>query len=604
MVSRIHAQILGRGIAIALAGGILLTQGCRARSGADTEPGSDRPPLFEEVEDSLGLDFVHDPGTPGTWFYPEIMVGGAAFVDYDCDADLDIYLVNCGQPEMSGVRRDPARAQNRLFRQESDGHFRDVTEASGLGDTGYGVGVAIGDLNNDGFPDVYVTNYGKDSLYLNEGNGHFRDITDESGVVEQRWSTGACFVDYDRDGWLDLYVANYLDYFPSRACFGASGRRDYCGPASFDKSVDRLFRNLTGERQGSGSGPSTPTSVRFADVSVAAGIATRECSGLGVVAVDFNDDGWQDIFVANDMMGNNLWINQQDGTFRDEALPRGVAYDVLGRPAANMGIGWSDLNDDQIPDIYVTHMAGEMNVLYLSDGPIGYREVGVQVGLAASMHPLTTFGTAFFDINHDGADDVVAVNGAMKLPDTAVHIPAYSERAAYWKIFSEPNAIFLNTGDGKFQQVVSRKETFSMRVEVSRGLCTGDIDNDGDLDMLLLNTAARARLYRNVADKTGSWLRLRAVEPALGGRDAYGARVTVRSGGKRWTRWISPSGSYLSSHDPIAHFGLGSLATVDRIEVRWPDGSDETFPGGPVNQLRVLAHGSAPESVTATARHP
>jgi hypothetical protein len=220
------------------------------------------------------------------------------------------------------------------------------------------------------------------------------------------------------------------------------------------------------------------------------------------------------------------------------------------------------------------------------------------------MHPLTSFGTAFFDINHDGADDVVAVNGAMKLPDTAVHIPAFSDRAAYWKIFAEPNMIFLNAGNGKFTQHVSRKEMFSARVEVSRGLCTGDIDNDGDLDMLLLNTAAKARLYRNVAKKTGSWLRLRAIEPAFGGRDAYGARVTVRSGGKRWTRWISPSSSYLSSHDPIAHVGLGSLAAVDCIEVRWPDGSDEIFPGGPVNQLRVLAHGSATASVTAAARHP
>ncbi|MHB8863893.1 MAG: CRTAC1 family protein [Pirellulaceae bacterium] len=584
--------------------GLLLVQGCQPRSGASPDPAAALPPLFEEVEDSLKLDFVHDPGRPGTWFYPEIMVGGAAFFDYDGDGDLDIYLVNCGTYEIRRAPENALRARNRLFRQESNGHFIDVTDASGLGDEGYGSGVAIGDINNDGHPDVYVTNYGADTLYLNDGHGHFRDITGEAGIIHERWSTGACFVDYDRDGWLDLYVANYLDYFPSRACFGSSGRRDYCGPASFDKSVDRLFRNLTGELQGGSARPSSPTSVRFADVSVEAGIAKRECSGLGVLALDFNDDGWQDIFVANDMMANNLWINQQDGTFRDEALTRGVAYDALGRPAANMGVAWSDLNGDQIPDIYVTHMAGEMNVLYLSDGPVGYREAGVPAGLAASMHPLTSFGAAFFDINHDGADDAVVVNGMMKLPDTAVNIPDFSDKEAYWRIFAEPNMIFLNTAQGRFTSHRSRREMFSQRVDVSRGLCIGDLDNDGDLDMLLLNTAAKARLYRNVAPKAGNWLRLRAIEPALGGRDAYGARLTVRGDGQRWTRWISPGGSYLSSHDPIAHFGLGALAAVDRIEVRWPDGSEEVFPGGAVNQTRVLAHGTATTSVAVAAHDP
>ncbi len=559
-----------------------------------------QPVLFEEVQTELGLDFVHDPGTPGTWFYPEIMVMGAALFDYDLDGDLDIYLINCGDPEMAGVRRDPARARNQLFRQESNGHFTNVTEQSGLGDEGYGFGVAVGDVNNDGYPDVYVTNYGKDALYLNEGNGHFRNITDEAGVIHERWSGGACFVDYDRDGWLDLYVANYVDYFPSRRCYGSSGRTDYCGPASFDKSVDRLFRNVTGER----SGGSSTMEVRFEDVTVSAGIAKRQASGLGVVALDFNDDGWQDIFVANDMMACTLWINQQDGTFRDEALSRGAAYDSLGRPAANMGVNCADLNDDQIPDIYVTHMAGEMNVLYMSDGPVGYREEAVQRGLATSMHPLTTFGAAFLDIDHDGYEDAVTVHGTMKLPDTAVNIPPFEDKEAYWKIFAEPNLIFLNDGTNMFVEHKSRDEVFLQRIEVSRALCIGDIDNDGDLDMLLASTAAPARLYRNVAKKAGNWLRVRAVEPALGGRDSYGARVTVYGGGKRWTRWINPGWGYLSYNDPVAHFGLGPLETVDRIEVRWADGSEQTFPGGAVNQLRTLSHDPAAAPATAAIEHP
>jgi hypothetical protein len=516
--------------------------------------------------------------------------------DYDVDGDVDLLLVNCGDPEIPGMPRDPQRAKDRLFRQEAGGRFTDVTDSAGLGDTGYGVGVVAGDVNNDGYPDVFITNYGKDSLYLNLQNGTFRNISDEAGVVHERWSTGACLLDYDRDGWLDLYVANYVDYFPSHACFGSSGRRDYCGPASFDKSCDRLFRNVTGEWRASAGPAADPMQVRFQDVTIESGIAKRECSGLGVLALDFDDDGWQDIYVANDMMANTLWMNQQDGTFRDEGLSRGVAYDALGRPAANMGIAWADLNDDRIPDIYVTHMAGEMNSLYLSDGPLGFREVGVQAGVSAAMHPLTTFGTVMFDIDHDGANDLVAGNGGMKLPDTAVTIPPFSDRDAYWRIFAEPNMIYLNNNDGSFRQHVSRREQFCTRVEVSRGICTGDVDGDGDLDMLMLNTAAPARLYRNVATKAGNWLRVRVVEPELGGRDAFGARITVYAGGRRRTRWLGSGGSYLSSHEPVAHFGLGSAESIERVEVRWPDGSEEVFPGGAVNVLRELRHGAAESS--------
>ncbi len=578
--------------------------GCRSESGwlgQDADGGDDAPALFQEIQDEMGLDFVHDPGTPGTWYYPEIMIMGAAFLDYDRDGDLDIYLLNCGEPIMSGVQRDPTRAKNRLYRQEASGKFVDVTDASGLGDEGYSIGVAVGDINNDGFPDVYVTNFGPDRLFLNDRNGHFQDITESAGITNERWSAAACFLDYDRDGWLDLYVANYVDYFPARKCYGASGRRDYCGPASFDKTVDRLYRNTTGEQLASAAAIAVNTpSVRYQDVSLSSGIAKREGSGLGVVSMDFNDDGWQDIYVANDMMANFLWVNQGDGTFRDEAILRGVAYDALGRPQASMGIAASDLNQDLIPDIYVTHMAGEMNVLYLSEGTLGYVEMAMQYGLCGSLHPSTTFGCVFFDIDHDGDEDAMVSQGSMKLPDTAVDIPSYSDKEAYWNIFAEPNQIFLNDGQGAFTVHRSRHDLFTSRNEVSRGLCMGDIDNDGDLDLLLANTAAKARLYRNVAPKRGSWLRVQAIEPELGGRDAYGARIIVTAAGRKWARWVNPGGSYLSSHEPTTHFGLGSLDVIDTIEVRWPDGSTELFAGGATNQLRVLAHGGG-ETMTATS---
>lgn len=588
----------------------LLGGGCDALSRtASTAPNgsastSSVPALFEEIQDQVGLDFVHDPGTPGTWFYPEIMCMGAAFLDFDQDGRLDIYLINCGEPIVPGVHRDPVRARNRLYHQQPDGRFVDVTEQSGLGDEGYGLGVAIGDINNDGYPDVYVTNYGMDRLYLNDGQGRFHDITEAAGVANERWSGGACFVDYDGDGWLDLYVANYVDFFPSRKCYGSSGRRDYCGPASFDKTVDRLYRNVTVDLAlAAPDAPSHGAAVRFEDVSLASGIAKREGSGLGVIALDFNDDGWQDIYVANDMVGNFLWINQKDGTFRDEAVSRGMAYDGLGRPQASMGVAAGDLNGDQVPDIYVTHMAGELNALYMSDGTLGFREAAMEHGLSSDMHPLTTFGVVLIDIDHDGHEDIAAVNGSMKLPDWAVGPIDFSDRDAYWKIFAEPNMIFLNNGQNQFVRHTSRHELFANRSEVSRALCYGDIDNDGDLDLLVVNTATPVRLYRNVAAKSGNWLRVRAVAPQWGGRDAYGARITVRAGSQQWTRWISPGGSYLSSNDPVAHFGLGPVDVIDRIEVRWPDGRSEQFAGGPANQLRVLAYGlpAAPPAPTGDA---
>jgi len=574
------------------------TCGCRRpgkapNDGAEQDRGSARrPALFEEMGADVGLDFVHDPGRPGTWYYPEIMVMGAALLDYDCDGDLDIYLLNCGAPIMPGVARDPADATNRLFRQESNGHFVDVTAASGLGDQGYGVGVAVGDINNDGYPDIYVTNVGLDRLFLNEGNGHFRDITKQAGVSNSRWSAAACFVDYDRDGWLDLYVSNYVDYFPSRKCYGPSGRRDYCGPGSFEKTVDRLWHNISGQTAPDHLAHARADGIRFEDASVTAGIAKRRGSGLGVLAIDFNNDGWQDIYVANDMVANFLWVNQQDGTFADDALLQGVAYDAQGRPQASMGVGVTDINDDQLPDLYVSHMVGEMNAFYESAGENVFREAAMEHGLCAPLHPWTTFGFAFFDIDHDGDEDLAVVNGSMKLPDEAVKMPDFEDRAAYWRIFSEPNMILMNNGHGKYQVRHSANERFTTRRETSRALCMGDIDNDGDIDMLVASTAAKARLYRNVAPKKGHWLRLRAVEPKLGGRDAYGARITVLAGKRRWTRWVSPGGSYLSSNDPIVHVGLGPIQHVDAITIRWPDGSTESFAGHDADQLLVLAHGT------------
>ncbi len=562
--------------------------GCRSREDQNGKGRvvQDSPPLFEEIQDEVGLLFVHDPGKPGTWYYPEMMIAGAALLDYDRDGDLDIYLINCGASPIGEEPPGGERAANQLFRQEAGGRFTNVTSDSGLGDQGYGCGVAVGDINNDGWPDVYVTNVGNDRLYLNDGAGHFRDISSEAGIASDQWSAAACFVDFDRDGWLDIYVSNYVDYHTSRECYATSGRRDYCGPSAFRPTADQLYRNLGGVAEQGGA-----VTPRFENVAVSAGIADKPGPGLGVVALDFNDDGWQDLYVANDGQANRLWINRQDGTFRDEALMRGAATDSQGRPQASMGIGFGDLNNDRMPDLFVAHMAGEMNVMYSSTGTTGFREVGMQQGLAAIGVPTTTFGTALLDIELDGDEDIVASNGRMALAAMAAEVKVDEGAEVYWSLFYEPNHIFLNDGQAGFASVANRQEKFTQRNELSRGLCVGDVDNDGDLDMLLVNTAGPARLYRNVAKRAGNWLRVEALEPSFGGRDAYGARITVTAGERQWVRWVSPGSSYLCSMDPIAHFGLGNVEQITHIEVRWPDGSCEVFKGGGVNQKRVLRHG-------------
>jgi hypothetical protein len=566
---------------------VAVVAGCRdSEKKGEGQVVRDAPPLFEEIQEESGLNFVHDPGKPGTWYYPEMMISGAAMFDFDRDGDLDIYLMNCGASPSGDEPSGGERATNQLFRQESDGRFTNVTSQAGLGDDGYGCGVAIGDINNDGWPDVYVTNVGADRLYLNDGEGHFRDVSSEAGIASDHWSAGACFVDFDRDGWLDIYVSSYVDYHISRECFASSGRRDYCGPSAFKSTADQLYRNLGGDVDSSGEGV-----VRFDNVAVSSGVADKPGPGLGVVALDFDDDGWQDLYVANDGQANRLWKNLHDGRFRDEALIRGAATDTLGRPQASMGIGFGDLNGDLMPDLYVGHMAGEMNVLYMSTANLGFQEVGMQHGVASIGLPTTTFGTAILDIELDGDEDIVAANGRMALAEMAAEVEFERGADVFWSLFYEPNHIFLNDGQAQFASVANRQESFTERNELSRGLCTGDIDNDGDLDMLLINTAGPARLYRNVAKREGSWLRVQALEPSFGGRDAYGARIIVHANQRKWVRWVSPSSSYLCSQEPIAHFGLGKAQQIEKIEVRWPDGSEESFEGGPANRLLVLQHG-------------
>ena len=523
-------------------------------------------PWFEDVTEQVGLDFVHDAGPTGDYFMPSSSGSGAALFDFDGDGLLDIYLLQNGGPD--------SHSTNRLYKQMADGTFKDVSKGSGLDIAGYNMGVAVGDVNNDGRPDVLVTQYGGIKLFLNNGDGTFTDVTKEAGLDHSAWGMSASFVDYDRDGWLDLVVANYIRYDPTHACQAASGRPDFCSPKSFPGAVANLYHNL-GRLPGG-----KPGRVHFQDVTRASGLGALPGPGLGVVCADFDGDGWPDLFIANDGQPNRLWINTHDGTFTDEAVVRGVAYNAMGKAEAGMGVAVGDVDGDGLFDLFVTHLNYETNTLWkqVRRGQFADRTAGTT--LAAPHWRGTGFGTALADFDQDGALDAAVVNGQVYLPEGA----SPKTGAAFWDAYAQRNQLFAGDGAGRFLDRSAGEPAFGGAPGVWRGLAVGDVDGDGALDLLATCVAGRARLYRNVAPNKGHWLLVEAVEPALGGRAAYGAEITVEAGGRRRLSWINPGAGYLCSSDARAHFGLGAVDRVDAVRVRWPEGDEEVFPGGPANR--------------------
>ena len=550
---------------------LLLAAGTAVAGGsAIARAGAAPAPIFVDASDRLGLVFTHDAGVEGRYFMPESLGSGGALLDYDNDGDLDVYLVN-------GAYRDPRRRaaqplKNRLFRQGVDGRFTDVTAGSGLGDEGYGMGVAVGDYDNDGDVDVYVCNTGPDTLYRNNGDGTFVDVSRAAGVDNPHWASSALFFDYDNDGDLDINVVNYVAWKASVVCTDPAGRADYCGPQRYPGVADVLYRN-------DGNG-------RFTDVSATAGLARAPSKGLGHVAADFDGNGLADLFVANDRVANQLWLNQGDGSFRENALLLGAALDALGHAGASMGIALGDADGDAALDLYVTQLFNENNNLLRGLGARGFAEETAAAGLTGSDLPLTGFGTGFFDYDNDGDLDLAVVNGrVIRGPLLTAARPA-----DYWDEYAEPNLLFANDGQGTFRDVSARAGDFASLVENSRGLAFGDVDNDGDLDLLVTNEGGRARLLLNQGAAGRHWLLVHVVDPRLR-RHAIGARVSVQVAGRELHRFVSAAYSYQSSSDLRVHFGLGAAMAVDRIRVRWPDGRLETFPGRPADQIITLEKG-------------
>jgi enediyne biosynthesis protein E4 len=561
-----------------LAAGVLALGGLAASSGP--------VPLFREVAAQSGLRFHHFTGATGQYFMPEIMGAGGALFDYDGDGLLDVYLVQGALLEPGTTAGDALfplpKGQppgDRLFRNVSrrgpsgrlELRFTDVTEAAGLGQVGHGMGVAVGDYDNDGRPDLYVTRFGSNSLYHNNGDGTFSDVTRAAGVDDPRWSTSASWCDYDRDGRLDLFVANYIDFTVAgnKACFDPLGARDYCSPSRYHPVPARLFHN-----EGGG---------RFTDRSEAAGITRAFGPGLGVVCADLDGDGWPDFYVANDGAANQLWINRRDGTFEDRGLLSGTAFNGEGLPEGSMGIAVGDFDDDGDEDLLVTNLPRETNTLYVNLGHGHFEDATETWGLAQPSIPFTGFGAGWLDYDNDGRLDLFVANGGVSIVE-ALRGQAFPYR--------QHNQLFHNPGRPPMREVTDEAGEAFHFSEVGRGAAFGDVDNDGFVDVLVTNNNGPARLLLNQGLSRHHWLEVR-LEGVSDNADGIGARVGIARKGRAplWRR-AHTDGSYLSASDVRVHFGLAEAAGPVEVLVEWPRGAREAWTGVAVDRLVTLRQGT------------
>ena len=532
----------------------VLVAACGAPEGEVATPGM---PWFEDVAEQAGVDFLHVRALTSRYWLPEIMSGGAAWLDYDNDGDPDLYLVQSGGLDPG----DGPSPGNRLYRND-DGQFEDVTDASGSGHSGYGMGAAAGDYDGDGDIDIYVTNVGANVLYRNEGDGIFNDVSAPLGVDHPGWGASAAWLDFDLDGDLDLYLTNYVNWSPVQEleCFSGGAERDYCHPRNFNApAADVLYRNDGG---------------RFTDVTETAGIWKAIGYGLGVVPGDFDSDGWTDLYVANDGMPNQLWINNGDGGFEDRGLITGTAVNLSGTAEAGMGVAVADLENDGDPDLFVTHLRGETNTLYLNQDGV-FEDVTAMTGLAAVSVVLTGFGTGFNDFDNDGQLDLYVGNGRV-----GRGLPAATP-------FSEPNQLFRGLGGIRFEPIAPGGGTAAQRSDNTRAVAFADYDLDGRVDVVVVNNGGQTRLLHNVTDASQGWLALKVLE--ANGSEAIGARISVAAGDRIQWRTVNRASSYLSSNSGVAHFGIGDEKVASEVTVHWADGGETSYgslPGAAAYTLR------------------
>ncbi|MFW6175695.1 MAG: CRTAC1 family protein, partial [Acidobacteriota bacterium] len=521
------------------------------------------------VSDAWGLEFRHHHGGSGELYMVETMGSGVAVFDYDGDGDQDVFFVDSG--ELPGYEGEEPGSV--LFRNDG-GRFVDVTERAGLRVDSYGMGATAGDADGDGDLDLYVTAFGPNRLFVNRGDGTFEDVTERAGVGDPRVGASAAFADVDRDGDLDLYVTNYVDFSLENnpTCGNESrGIRTYCHPDAFDGVPDVFYRNA-------GSGPGGP---RFEDATADAGFGGADGKGLGVLFSDLDQDGWPDLYVANDMTPNFLFRNRgrdpETGrvTFEDVALLSGTALSDRGDPEASMGLDLGDLDGDGGPELIATHMDDQTNALYGASAPFLFADRRWVSKLAEPSVGKVGFGVAFADFDHDRDLDVAVANG---------HIIHNIERFKDSTTYAQRNQVFENVGRGRFREVTGSGMD---AVRVSRGLAVGDLDGDGDLDVAVNNSNDRAEVYENLSG-AGRWLQVDLAAPE-GNRFGIGARVTLEAGGSAQWREVRTASSYLSQNALTVHFGLGDAEVVENLRVRWPDGAVQVVRGLPADR-RVRVH--------------
>ena len=532
-------------------------------------PKPSAPIQFVDITAAARIKWNIKTLVPGPKYLIETMGGGGGFIDYNGDGLLDIYLVCYSQnpqPDGSSMLRDV------LYRNNGGGTFTDVTESAGISNSMRGMGLAVGDYNNDGWPDIYITGYGASKLYRNNGNGTFTDVTERAGVNNNLWGTSAAFFDYDNDGYLDLYVCNYLTYDEKNLPCTLYDGKPYCSIANFKGSSARLFHN-----NGDGT---------FTDVSEKAKIANPKGKGLGVVALDYDNDGRMDIFQANDAAPNFLYHNDGNGTFSEVALAAGVAFDPDGNARGGMGVDAEDLDGNGYLDIFVANFSDQTNALFHNDKDGLFTEITNSVGLGAISLPMSGFGSRFFDYNNDGLVDLFVLNGHPFEP-----INKISPHITY----TEPPFLFENTGKG-FREVASEHGAPLKKFYSGRGLAIGDFDNDGDSDLLLMNVGEPV-LLRNDGGNRNHWLGISLIG-TTSNRDGIGAKVIVTAGGRRRTKQRLGGTSYCSASDPRLLFGLGASALIDEVEVRWPSGQISTLKNVGANQYLAIK-----ESPLKSKRH-
>jgi enediyne biosynthesis protein E4 len=574
------------------------------------------PPVewFVDRTEETGLSFTHFNGMTGDFYYPEVMPPGVALLDFDNDADLDVFVIQgsmfSGKLIDSALSPPKSPLSSRLFRNDLAGpkgpalrplRFTDVTEQSRIDVRGYGMGAATGDYNNDGCVDLYVTKLGSNQLLRNNCDGTFSDATAVSRTADPGWSVSAAFVDIDRDGWLDLFVGQYLNYSIAGnvVCYSVSGQRDYCPPSAYRARPSHLFRN---NRDGT-----------FSDITAAAGMATEYGPALGISTADFNADGWIDLYVANDGAPNQLWINQRNGTFTNTALLAGAAVSAEGRLKASMGVDAGDFDEDGDDDVFVGELTGQGADLYVNDGSGVFVEGSAQAGIRLRTLPFTAFGAAWLDADNDGRLDLAIANGAVTHTAEAL---AANERFR----LQQRRQLFRNVGKGRFEEVTDRAGRAFSTEDVGRGAAFGDLDNDGDTDIIVANDNGPVRVLMNNVGSRTSWIGLRLMTAgqtrraeaigeggrALRPRDALGARVGIVSenGMTRWRR-ARADGSYASANDPRVLVGLGrTTARSVKVRVVWPGGRIEEWSGVEANRYSTLTEGAGTSIRTSDTPSP